>query len=219
MCYPYYIWSNIRRGAVSKMRIIAFRCNACGADLQFEDDKKEMYCPYCGTRLALDDDNIEITNRIVDEARLKEAEIRLRELEYAHERELRLEEIREKQKKTHRMYIGIFILAALVSFVFFREYFFGAIVIGAIVLGIMGTSDKRVPDKKYGASSSKKSRMIALVLCILLGEFGFHYFYVGKIGAGILYLCTFGLFGFGWLVDIVRIAVGTFRDKNGYILE
>ena len=201
------------------MRITALRCTACEADLQNEDSNNLIFCPYCGTKLALEDDNIEITNRIVDEARLKEAEIRLKELEYEHQRELREEVLREKQKKTHKMYIGIFVLVALIAFVGFREYFVGAIVLGAIILGILGTSDNRVKNKKYGASASKKSRIVALILCFLLGEFGVHYFYVGKIGAGILYLCTFGLFGFGWLVDIVRIAMGTFRDKEGYILE
>ena len=201
------------------MRITAIRCTACGADLQAEENKKMLYCPYCGTKIVLDDDNIEITNRIVDEARLKEAEIRLKELEYAHQRELREEEMRVKQKKTHGMYIGIFIVTALFFFVFFRDYFVGAVVIGAIILGILGTSDNRNVKKAYGASKSEKNRMVALILCIFVGEFGVHYFYVGKIGTGILYLCTFGLFGFGWLVDIVRIAAGIFRDKKGYILE
>ena len=41
---------------------------------------------------------------------------------------------------------------------------------------------------------SKKSKAAALILCIFLGYFGVHYFYVGKTGTGLLYLFTFGLF-------------------------
>lgn len=60
---------------------------------------------------------------------------------------------------------------------------------------------------------SRKQRWVALFLCIFLGEFGVHRFYVGRVGSGILYLFTFGLFGIGWLVDIIQIAVGVFKDE------
>lgn len=51
-----------------------------------------------------------------------------------------------------------------------------------------------------------RNKWVALVLCILLGEFGAHKFYEGRIGMGILYLFTFGLFGIGWIVDIISLA-------------
>lgn len=52
-----------------------------------------------------------------------------------------------------------------------------------------------------------KNKWVSLCLCIFLGFFGAHKFYEGKIGMGILYLCTCGLFGIGWLVDIILIAL------------
>ncbi len=55
--------------------------------------------------------------------------------------------------------------------------------------------------------------MTALLLCIFLGEFGIHRFYVGKIGTGLLYLFTLGLFGIGWLIDVILIVAGVFRDE------
>lgn len=69
--------------------------------------------------------------------------------------------------------------------------------------------------QNYTTNTSDKSKSTALLLCIFLGYFGIHYFYVGRIGMGILFLCTFGLFGIGWIVDIIRIAVGSFRDNVG----
>lgn len=67
---------------------------------------------------------------------------------------------------------------------------------------------------------SRKSRLVALLLCIFLGGIGVHRFYIGKIGMGILYLFTAGLFGIGWLIDIIMIACGNMTDATGrYILD
>lgn len=66
-----------------------------------------------------------------------------------------------------------------------------------------------------GTGISNKSKMVTLILAIVLGCFGGHRFYVGKIGSGVLYLFTGGLFFFGWIYDIIKIASGTFRDGLG----
>lgn len=63
---------------------------------------------------------------------------------------------------------------------------------------------------------SNKSKTVSLLLCIFLGVLGVHRFYVGKIGTGLLYLFTGGLFGIGWFVDVVLIIAGRFRDYYGY---
>lgn len=65
------------------------------------------------------------------------------------------------------------------------------------------------------ATSSDKSRGIALILAIALGVVGAHRYYVGKIGTGILMLCTLGGLGIWYLVDVVMIASGGFRDAEG----
>lgn len=69
-----------------------------------------------------------------------------------------------------------------------------------------------------GGRYAHKSKIVALVLAIFLGAFGVHRFYVGKAGTGILYLFTGGLFGIGWIIDIVMIILGSFHDKRGYKL-
>lgn len=71
----------------------------------------------------------------------------------------------------------------------------------------------------YTPSESTKSKLSAGLLCFFLGEFGIHRFYVGKVGTGILWLFTGGLFGIGWFVDLLTIIFGGFKDSNGSYLS
>lgn len=50
-----------------------------------------------------------------------------------------------------------------------------------------------------------KNKWTAFLLCLFLGYFGAHKFYEGKVGIGILYLCTVGLAGIGWIVDCITL--------------
>ena len=69
-----------------------------------------------------------------------------------------------------------------------------------------------------GLPVSRKSKVTAIILCILLGWLGGHRFYVGKVGTGLLYLFTAGLFGVGVLIDLIMLLLGNFSDKFGYPL-
>lgn len=64
-----------------------------------------------------------------------------------------------------------------------------------------------------------KSRLATLLLCIFLGYLGVHRFYVGKIGTGILWLLTGGVFGIGIIIDIIMIATNSFTDGEGMPLN
>lgn len=60
-----------------------------------------------------------------------------------------------------------------------------------------------------------KNKWVALTLCILLGYFGAHKFYEGKTKIGIVYLCSVGLFGIGWIIDIILLLT----KPNPYYVE
>jgi len=67
----------------------------------------------------------------------------------------------------------------------------------------------------YTTITSDKNKKTAFKLCLFGGFFGLHQFYVGKIGTGLLYAFTGGLFMFGWLIDIIKISTGAFKDCSG----
>lgn len=71
----------------------------------------------------------------------------------------------------------------------------------------------------YYTITSDKSRWVAFFLCVFFGPLGIHNFYVGKIFWGLIYLCTLGFFGLGWVIDILRILLGTFKDGAGVPLR
>jgi len=56
-------------------------------------------------------------------------------------------------------------------------------------------------------------------LSFFLGGLGVDRFYVGKIGTGILKLITAGCFGIWWLIDLIMILAGKFKDKDGNIIS
>ena len=64
-------------------------------------------------------------------------------------------------------------------------------------------------------SHSQKRILPAALLCFFLGVFGVHRFYAGKVGTGLLQLFTLGGFGIWWLIDLIMIVVGSFRDGDG----
>ena len=79
-----------------------------------------------------------------------------------------------------------------------------------------------VSSSKSPAGVSSYKRFWALLLAIpglipFLGIplAGLQRFYVGKIGTGILWFLTGGIFGIGQIIDVIMICIGQFADRYG----
>lgn len=65
---------------------------------------------------------------------------------------------------------------------------------------------------------SSKNWWATLLLGVFLGYLGIHRFYVGKVGTGLLYFFTAGLFGIGWVVDLIMVCCLAFRDSSNKLI-
>jgi restriction system protein len=68
---------------------------------------------------------------------------------------------------------------------------------------------------KYQSSTSDKDKGLAFKLCLFGGFIGLHYYYVGRIIDGLIRTVTLNFVGIGWIIDIINVALGGFRDNVG----
>ena len=213
------------------MKLIVLRCPTCGAHLDVKEDSRKAVCEYCDTPFYVEDELCGVeqeTKKIPQENETEAIEADAYDQSYADlAYELSRRDIEEraylKKQKKWQSSLVIFSITVIVA-IFIRNPAFLciALILGSLVIMTSRPKHfyKRTRPRYYETELySDKSQVVALLLCIVFGYFGIHYFYVGKIGRGIIYLLTLGVFGIGWLIDIIRIACGVFRDKKGYCLK
>ena len=97
----------------------------------------------------------------------------------------------------HRFYYGKTI-SGIIYFCTFGLFFIGWIVDFFLIPGMERESSIKYVPGRYNYS-------VAWILLTYLGAFGVHRFYLGKWVTGIIWLCTGGLLGVGWLYDFMNM--------------
>lgn len=98
-----------------------FKCPSCDADLSFSEDREFGFCEYCGTKIMLE--NHRVTQRIIDEAKIKEAEVREKELDFEIKKlNIKLEKeqsLKKRKRIVLRTYFVSFSILFIASFILY----------------------------------------------------------------------------------------------------
>lgn len=108
------------------------------------------------------------------------------------------------------------ILIGILYILTFDFFFIGFIYDLVLICTDKFKSDKFLDEKKETIENvSEYDKTTLSILCLLLGLFGVHNFYCGKIAKGIIYLLTFGFLGIGTFVDLINIINNNYKDARG----
>ncbi|MEM9079904.1 MAG: TM2 domain-containing protein [Verrucomicrobiota bacterium] len=98
---------------------------------------------------------------------------------------------------SHRFYYG----KPITGIIWF--FTFGLLGIGWLIDLFLIPGMDREADRKFAPGT--KDYSVAWILQTFLGTFGAHRFYLGKWGTGLLWLCTIGLLGIGYIYDYLTL--------------
>ena len=118
------------------IKMISVRCPDCGAALDVEEGRTQLFCSYCGAKVIIQNDN-EYIYRTVDDAGVKQAEtqrmVMLKQLE--------MEEKAKQDKKEYiRIWLGATVILFLVGIIgIMREEYYGYLcILLDMSVGMMG---------------------------------------------------------------------------------
>ena len=120
----------------------------------------------------------------------------------------------------HRFYVGKTKTAIAMLLITLLTFWFGGTIITAIWLAcdIIYMWHNKFTDVNGNLLVKRPTQTSTALWCFFGGISGTHSFYTGKIAIGYIQLFTLCGFGIWWLIDLITILAGSYKDANGNLL-
>ena len=170
------------------MKLVQVKCQNCGATMMVPEGSTRIKCEYCDSVFTLDDEasHIKFDNAKQAGYEFERGRIRAQKEEAARRNREAYDQRREDQGYDNR-----------------RTYDYKN--------NSYRRSNNWDPSQGAPTADQKSWLIIKLVITCLFGLLGAHKFMDKRIGMGILYLFTAGIFGIGVIVDIVSEIIQLIR--------
>lgn len=204
------------------MKLVETKCPNCGSSIEVEKRKKNIKCEYCGTSFAVSDDVIEVKHlmagEISEEQEFINAETNLNKLKNYDEAYDIYLSLSKRYVDNAEIWIGL-LRSLTKDFTYkygsqdfkklYQKYW-------SSFIALADEDEREKYEKKYkdyvdkvSVSSSNDGKIVKqekcyLAVTVLGGMFGIHKFLQGKTILGFVYMFTFGLYGIGWIYDIIQ---------------
>ena len=103
------------------VKIIAFKCPECNANLEVVEKRDFCFCQYCGAKIFLNDEN-EYIYRKIDDAAIKQIELDKFKEQHKYELDEENKKNKEKKKKNSILFLIISVILLAIGFAFYNCY-------------------------------------------------------------------------------------------------
>jgi len=203
------------------MQVKRIDCPSCGATLSFTEGSSKVMCSYCGTECIIEFkmienigdkfsatlEKVESQHQIENKRTQLTQELSMLQMQLSNLRaeKRNLERDRSQKAKSHLKQIqdeeGLFLSR-----------------IETLQNALSNTKSSEI-DEKIGYFTSigvsNCSHSTTLLLAIFTGFLGGHRYYTGRIGSALIQTFTFGGLYIWWIIDIISILSGNFKDSMG----
>ena len=205
------------------MKLVDVTCPKCRSIMQIDKKNKEAKCEFCRHKFIIDNESINITHirngEITTEQEYKNAETHLNKFKN-YDKALQLyTKLSEKYADNAEIWLSIL---RCISMDFtnkeydirYNEYWkrFTSLAEQKDIdkwenkynKYINSFNEYEKNEKEKESKRKTKEKKDNIYITMFGGMFGIHKFAEGKIGMGILYLLTLGLYLIGWIIDIIK---------------
>lgn len=206
------------------MKVSGIGCPSCGAPILLNAGTSFGACEYCGKKVVIESKMLEdVEEKISSKLRAVESKAqsdiqRLQRTQELSTLQMQLSSLRAEKRNLERN-PSQQAKAQLAQIQEEEKEILNRI---SRLQGAPNRADPSANEQDYqfyDPQVSNRSESTTLLLAIFLGMYGAHRFYTGHIRSGVLQFLTGGGFVIWWIIDIIAIATGDFRDSKGRLLK